>query len=104
MTAWRGFFKRNGGLTPSMHEGDFMKAIVLCALAVLALAGCAGEPLTQTNAVTAVSTSDAGAAATMISAYRTAHGLSPVTVDSRLNRAAEFQARTVAGAGKLSHE
>jgi uncharacterized protein YkwD len=73
-------------------------------LALLALAACSGPaPLTQDYDVTAVSTSEAGAAASMISAYRTAHGLSPVTVDPRLNRAAEHQARAVAGAGRLSH-
>ncbi|MBM6594749.1 CAP domain-containing protein [Microvirga pudoricolor] len=79
-----------------------MKAIAFGALAVLALAGCASD-LSPRDTVTAVSTTDAGSAATMISAYRVAHGLSPVTVDSRLNRAAEHQARAVAGAGKLSH-
>ncbi|MET0742889.1 MAG: CAP domain-containing protein [Microvirga sp.] len=77
---------------------------MLGVLAALALAGCASdEALVARDAVTAVSTADAGAAATMISAYRVAHGLSPVTVDSRLNRAAEHQARAVAAAGRLSH-
>src|SRR5690606_32631061 len=41
--------------------------------------------------------------AAIISAYRVSKGLSPVSVDPRLNRAAEHQARAVAAAGKLSH-
>jgi uncharacterized protein YkwD len=86
--------------------GAFMKAYGLGILAVLALAlaGCASDDaLVARDAVTAVSTAEAGAAATMISAYRVAHGQSPVTVDPRLNRAAEHQARAVASAGRLSH-
>jgi uncharacterized protein YkwD len=39
----------------------------------------------------------------MITAYRVSQGLSPVTVDSRMNQAAEHQARVVAAAGRLSH-
>jgi uncharacterized protein YkwD len=84
--------------------GAFMKAYGLGILAALALAGCASDDaLVARDAVTAVSTAEAGAAATMISAYRVAHGQSPVTVDPRLNRAAEHQARAVASAGRLSH-
>ena len=49
------------------------------------------------------STSDADAAAALISQYRAAHGLSPVSVDPRLTEAAKAQARTVAEAGTLSH-
>jgi len=48
-------------------------------------------------------TSDAGTAAALISQYRVAHGLSPVSVDLRLTQAATAQARTVAEAGNLSH-
>lgn len=81
-----------------------MRLPILCALIVAGLAGCATESsLTPTHAVLASSTDDAAEAAALISAYRVAHGLSPVTVDSRLNRAAEHQARVVAAAGKLSH-
>lgn len=76
----------------------------LAALIVLAVAGCSAEPpLTARDTVTSVSTGDAGAAASLISAYRIAHGLSPVTVDPLLNQAAETQARAVAAAGQLSH-
>lgn len=79
-----------------------MRSILLCAITVLALAGCASDP-TPLHMVTATSTSDAAAAASLISAYRVSRGLSPVTVDTRLNRAAEHQARVVAAAGKLTH-
>jgi uncharacterized protein YkwD len=48
-------------------------------------------------------TSDASTAAALISQYRVAHGLSPVSVDPRLTEAATAQARTVAEAGSLSH-
>jgi uncharacterized protein YkwD len=81
-----------------------MRKASLCFLAALALAGCATESsLTSQHAVLGTSTSDAAAAASIISAYRTSRGLSPVTVDTQLNKAAEHQARVVAAAGKLSH-
>jgi len=79
-----------------------MRSLVLCVLAALALAGCASAPSKIAN-VTSVSTADAASAASLISAYRVANGLSPVSVDGRLNEAAEIQARAVAEAGKLSH-
>jgi len=81
-----------------------MRVLVSCALIVLALAGCAGDAsLTGRDTVLSSSTSDAAAAARLISAYRVSKGLSPVTVDPKLNEAAEYQARLVAAAGKLSH-
>lgn len=81
-----------------------MRILSLCALLALALAGCAGDSaLMGTDAVRSSSTRDAAAAARIISAYRVSKGLSPVTVDSTLNEAAEYQARAVAAAGKLSH-
>jgi uncharacterized protein YkwD len=81
-----------------------MRIVSLCVLSVLALAGCAGgSSLTGTYTVLSSSSSDAEKAASIISAYRVSNGLSPVTVDPRLNRAAEHQARAVAAAGKLSH-
>jgi uncharacterized protein YkwD len=81
-----------------------MRKVSLCFLAALALAGCATESsLTSQYAVLGTSTSDAAAAASIISAYRVSKGLSPVMVDSQLNKAAEHQARVVAAAGKLSH-
>ncbi len=81
-----------------------MRIVCLGALIVLGLAGCATEAsLTPTSTVLSSSTGDAAAAASLISAYRVAHGLSPVTVDTTLNKAAEQQARVVAAAGQLSH-
>jgi uncharacterized protein YkwD len=103
MTAIGIFFKGSGD--ERRPKGKSMKkAVSFCVLAVLALAGCAGDiALTESHKVLATSTSDAAQAAALISAYRTSRGLSPVTVDSRLNEAAAYQARVVAAAGKLSH-
>ena len=67
------------------------------------LAGCAGEPALTSSTPVLASTSDARAAAALISEYRAANGLPRVTVDQNLNRAAEYQAREVAAAGALSH-
>ncbi|WP_243369488.1 CAP domain-containing protein [Microvirga solisilvae] len=81
-----------------------MRALSFCALIALALAGCASDAsLVGGDTVLASSTKDATEAAKLISAYRVSRGLSPVTVDSKLNEAAEYQARVVAAAGKLSH-
>ncbi|WP_210324701.1 CAP domain-containing protein [Microvirga alba] len=81
-----------------------MRIIAFCALVALALAGCATQPsLMGKHTVLSSSTSDAAAAAAIISAYRVSRGLSPVTVDSNLSKAAEHQARSVAAAGALSH-
>jgi uncharacterized protein YkwD len=76
----------------------------LACIAFLALAstGCSFGP-SQSYKVTALSTDEAEGAASLISAYRTAHGLPAVAVDRRLNQAAAHQARAVAGAGTLSH-
>jgi uncharacterized protein YkwD len=49
------------------------------------------------------SASEARAAAAIISHYRASYGLGKVTVDDRLNQAAEYQARAVAATGILSH-
>ncbi len=81
-----------------------MRVLSICALIALALAGCASDSsLSGGSAVLSSSTTDAAAAARLISAYRVSKGLSPVTVDPKLNEAAEYQARVVAAAGKLSH-
>jgi uncharacterized protein YkwD len=96
------FFKRSGVQVAS--KGFSMRVVSCVLLAALALTGCAtDEALTPSAVVTASSTSDAAAAAALVSAYRVSKGLSPVTVDSNLNKAAEYQARVVAAAGKLSH-
>ncbi|MCG7393118.1 CAP domain-containing protein [Microvirga sp. ACRRW] len=81
-----------------------MRVLSFCALIALALAGCASDAsLMGRDTVLASSTRDAGEAARLISAYRVSKGLSPVIVDSKLNEAAEHQARVVAAAGRLSH-
>lgn len=83
-----------------------LPALLLLVLGLApALAGCVGGTLAPVlpGARVATSTGDAGRAAQIISAYRAAQGLGPVTVDGRLNGAAESQAREVAGTGSLSH-
>jgi uncharacterized protein YkwD len=68
------------------------------------LASCAGQDPLETASINLVaSVSEAHAAAEMISQYRAAHGLGRLSVDARLNRAAEHQARAVAVTGILSH-
>ena len=80
-----------------------MKSLSVALLVALSLAGCASQQLPARHEVTGSSTTDAAQAASLISAYRVSRGLSPVAVDSRLNKAAEQQARAVAAAGQLSH-
>jgi uncharacterized protein YkwD len=46
----------------------------------------------------------AGDYAGEISSYRRAHGLSAVTLDSKLNAVALFQAKAMSSSGKVSHE
>src|SRR5690606_32754415 len=90
MTARRNFFKGSG--IQRRLEGFSMRIASLCVLSALALGGCAsGTSLTGTYTVLSSSTDEAAAAASIISAYRVSRGLSPVTVDPRLNRAAEHQ-------------
>lgn len=79
--------------------------LLLCLAAMPLLTHCAGDDLAKivpSDQVT-TSTRDAAAAARLISEYRASRGLGPVSADSRLNAAAEHQARAVAEAGKLSH-
>ena len=81
-----------------------LRPVLAGAVLALALAGCSFDiASTATDAVKGVSTNEAAAAASLISAYRVAQGLPAVTVDARLNEAAVFQARAVAQAGTLSH-
>ena len=79
----------------------FVAALMLAPL----LAQCAGDDLTRVVPAQKVTTStrDAAQAAALISEYRKARGLSPVSADPGLNGAAEHQARAVAEAGRLSH-
>ena len=67
------------------------------------LANCAGEIVETSSSSMVASVSDAQRAARLISQYRASHGLRAVTVDTRLNQAAEHQARAVAATGILSH-
>jgi uncharacterized protein YkwD len=74
---------------------------VLLILLALALAACGGPTARfKTHDVPI----DADAAAALISQYRVARGLTPVTADSRLNRMAASQALANAEIGELSHE
>ena len=69
-----------------------------------AVSGCGSSlPLLSTPTTVSASVSEARAAATIISKYRAANGLGPVSLDERLNQAAEHQARAVAATGILSH-
>ena len=74
-------------------------------LGSMLLANCAGDlsPAETSSMAATASLSDARSAAALISRYRADHGLGAVTVDTRLNRAAEHQARAVAATGILSH-
>jgi uncharacterized protein YkwD len=85
----------------------FMRRTAVLALLVVSplLANCAGDnsPLETSSTSMAASVSEAKAAARLISQYRAANGLGGVTVDERLNRAAEYQARAVAVTGILDH-
>ena len=84
-----------------------MRRIALLALLLGSplLVNCAGDmsPLETSSTSMVASVSDAKAAARLISQYRASHGLGPVAVDERLNRAAEHQARAVAMTGILDH-
>ncbi len=79
----------------------------------LALAGCSSAPVGFTlsgepgfyKKLTATSAKvDSVAARDMISIYRTNHGLSALSVDSALQKAAEEQVLAMARADNMSHE
>jgi uncharacterized protein YkwD len=74
-----------------------------CVLVAPLLASCSTDVAKRvpSNQV-ATSTGEAGEAAALISRYRVAQGLSPVTADPRLSKAAEVQARAVAEAENLT--
>src|SRR5690242_9012287 len=81
-----------------------MRLVPVVVVLSLGLANCAGSDPLETSATDLVaSVGEARAAAEIISRYRAEHGLGRVTVDARLNRAAEHQARAVAVTGILSH-
>ena len=62
-----------------------------------------GVALLLASSATLTFANEASTAAALISAYRTSQGLGPVVVDPRLNVLADYQARSVASAGQLSH-
>ena len=78
-----------------------MRRILLFAL--LSMVGGCSLVSDKRYEVTEVSAQDAQQAAAIVSAYRESKGLSSLTVDERLNRAAVEQARRVAGRGDLDH-
>ena len=94
---------------PTRHDGFrhcFAGAAAL--LAGLALAGCVGSgdngPDVAETRQSVVVRLDPAEMQHRISAYREAHGLSPVTIDPGLMILAQAQASTMASANHLSHE
>jgi uncharacterized protein YkwD len=77
----------------------FMRSLAI--LLALGLSACGGQ--TGRHAAHDVPV-DAARAAALISQYRAAHGLGPVTVDAGLSRVAAAQARRNAEIGDLSHD
>ncbi len=80
-------------------------------LLALLLAGCGttdtsltDQPAFYTNLAKTGKPVDPEAAASIISDYRTARGLTPVSVDPALNKIAQDQANAMARADNLSHE
>ena len=77
---------------------------------LLALAGCGttesldSQPAFYTNLAKTGRPVDSAAAASLLSDYRTARGLPPLTVDDTLTRLAQDQANAMARADNLSHE
>lgn len=62
------------------------------------------QPAFYTNLAKTGKPVDAAAAASLLTDYRVARGLSPVSVDEQLNRIAQDQANAMAKADNLSHE
>lgn len=88
---------------PALSAPALAAAALTASIAAI-LAGCALQPDKQIpRSAISVSTADAGRAASLISAYRVANGLSPVRADASLNAPAAEQAVAVAQSGKLSH-
>ena len=84
-----------------------VRALVLIFVAA-GLAGCAetpkpDQPSFYRSMASAGAQLDASAAASMISGYRTNHGLPPVALDPALMRLAEAQARAMADRDRITH-
>jgi uncharacterized protein YkwD len=80
-------------------------------LGLLVLAGCAGDrdppagqPAFYVSMASPNAQLDANVAASMISGYRQNNGLSAVSVDPQLSRAAQAQADAMAKRNKLDHD
>ncbi len=86
-----------------------LRKMLVCALSLAALAGCAdrnpgpGQPSFYLSLAQAGVRVDAKAAASMISGYRKNNSLGPVTLDLELVRLAEEQARAMARRDQLDH-
>ena len=84
------------------------RALSLCEM-TFGLLGCSdGKPSEQPSFYKSMATADAKvdakAAASMISGYRRNNGLGLVTLDDKLMRAAEEQARAMASKNKFEHD
>jgi uncharacterized protein YkwD len=85
------------------------RAVTLCTL-TFGLAGCAADnqnseqPSFYVSMASAESRLDAKTAASMISGYRRNNGLGAVTLDARLMRMAEEQARAMASRNRFEHD
>ena len=74
------------------------------AVLVMALAACAGgAPGSVDVSSTRAIGTDRGYALSSVNAFRAAKGLGPLTYSSRLDQAAERQARAMAARGSMSH-
>ena len=87
----------------------FGRPLIAAFVCVLALAGCATEPMpSQPTFYQSLahdgSRLDPDAAASMISGYRRNNGLPDVALDPQLMRMAEEQARAMATKDKLDHD
>lgn len=84
-------------------------AYLATAGALVVLAGCAGDrdppsdPSFYRSLASANAQLDPAMAAAMISGYRTNNGLSAVSIDPKLMKLAEAQARAMAARDKLDH-
>lgn len=91
-------------MTTFVHVQPALRGVAIAAAFAIVLAGCATQPEKRVSRTDiSVSTADAGRAASLISAYRTANGLPPVRADAALNAPAAEQAVAVAQYGKLTH-
>jgi uncharacterized protein YkwD len=86
-----------------VRNGAALAAIIGFALA---LAGCGGAPVPETNTAIPIEVVklDPVEVSRRISAYRATHNLSPVVLDPSLVAIAQAQADAMASANHLSHE